>query len=636
MNVKKRLLTSYVTVILVVMLIFGFISFQIASDVFIDKEMEISDKITGEKAELLANKYRTNPSIGELARLINMYGTDSDLFLILNEKNDIVIPEGISQNATISLWHQYIKENIFNSYGKHNKSINNSTIIWSLVPIEDTPYKLAYICSDIDNEIYPAILKLSTRMLASGVVILWVASWVSMVLASAISQRLDKQRSDIEYQASHDHLTELPNRTLLQKKVDQAINATHTNNKKLLLILMDLDHFKVVNDTLGHKVGDMLLQQLATRLIKHFPNAEVIARLGGDEFAFAFFIANSYQSMQLIDKILSVVDRPFSVEGFSLDAKGSIGAAIAPDDGETAMTLIRRADIAMYQAKESGGGFGIYDSEKDPHSLEHLTLMTDLRHVIENDQLELFYQPKIDMATEKVIGVEALCRWRHPEQGMISPDVFITMAEQIGMIKPITLWVLYVGINQCKQWHRAGIPLSIAINLSAVLLQDTQLPARIGDALRNENLPPEFLTLEITETAIMNDPARAMDILKQLSAMGVKLSLDDFGTGYTSLAYLKHIPVSEIKIDKSFVMDMLNDADDATIVLSIIQLAHSMNHKIVAEGVEDKEVWGALSALDCDIAQGFYMARPMPVGDLEKWLSESQWGLSVGVEKKLA
>ncbi|MDH5435712.1 MAG: EAL domain-containing protein, partial [Gammaproteobacteria bacterium] len=513
---------------------------------------------------------------------------------------------------------------------------NNSTIIWSLVPIEDTPYKLAYICSDIDNEIYPAILKLSTRMLASGVVILWVASWVSMVLASAISQRLDKQRSDIEYQASHDHLTELPNRTLLQKKVDQAINATHTNNKKLLLILMDLDHFKVVNDTLGHKVGDMLLQQLATRLIKHFPNAEVIARLGGDEFAFAFFIANSYQSMQLIDKILSVVDRPFSVEGFSLDAKGSIGAAIAPDDGETAMTLIRRADIAMYQAKESGGGFGIYDSEKDPHSLEHLTLMTDLRHVIENDQLELFYQPKIDMATEKVIGVEALCRWRHPEQGMISPDVFITMAEQIGMIKPITLWVLYVGINQCKQWHRAGIPLSIAINLSAVLLQDTQLPARIGDALRNENLPPEFLTLEITETAIMNDPARAMDILKQLSAMGVKLSLDDFGTGYTSLAYLKHIPVSEIKIDKSFVMDMLNDADDATIVLSIIQLAHSMNHKIVAEGVEDKEVWGALSALDCDIAQGFYMARPMPVGDLEKWLSESQWGLSVGVEKKLA
>ncbi len=619
------------------MLIFGFFSHQIAKQMYIDMEMEFAEEVTYEKTVLITREYKDNPSLEHIKEHVGnpKNKDDGDVFLLLNEKNNIIHPETISSRPDISSWISYIKNSPIYLNHVQQQKINNQTYIWSINPIEGTPYKLAYVCADADNEVYNSTITLATRMLAAGMVILWVASWISLILSSAISQRLNKQRNELEYQATHDQLTGLGNRALLQSTVDNIIKTTN-NNKKLLLMLMDLDHFKVINDTLGHKIGDLLLQQLAERLKEHFTDAEVVARLGGDEFAFAFFITNNYQAMQLINKVLSIVDMPIAIEGFSLEAKGSIGAAIAPEHGETAITLTRHADIAMYQAKESGGGFGIYDPEKDPHSLDHLTLMTDLRHAIENNQLELFYQPKINMTTGRTIGVEALCRWHHPEQGMIPPDIFITIAEQIGMIKPITLWVLYVGLNQCKQWHRAGIPLTISINLSTNLLQDSQLPARISDALRNENLPPEYLTLEITETAVMNDPARAMEILKQLSALGVQLSLDDFGTGYTSLAYLKHMPTNEIKIDKSFVMDMLNDSDDATIVLSIIQLAHSMKHKIVAEGVENEEVWDALTTLGCDIAQGFYMAKPMPADKLEKWLKESRWGLGDDIQEKLA
>ncbi|MDH5191139.1 MAG: EAL domain-containing protein [Gammaproteobacteria bacterium] len=635
MNVRKRLLTSHIAVILIVMILFGFFSFQIAKHAVIDKEMEIAEEITSAKADLLTREYQKVPDIDYLSRFLNLYGNDSDLFILLDDNNNIIAPKAVVDNSEILMWLNYLKNNIYDSYGKNHTELNDLTYIWALYPVENTPYKLVYLCADIDKETYPIIKQLMARMLATGIVILWIASWVSLVMSSAISQQLNKQRQKLERQATQDFLTGLANREYLQSTVDKALKGCDSN-KKLLLILMDLDHFKLINDTLGHKVGDMLLKQLSDRLKKHFQDAIVISRLGGDEFAFAFFIANNYQAMQKIDKILSIVDRPFAIDSFSLDTKGSIGAAIAPEHGNTAMSLIRRADIAMYQAKESGGGFGIYDHEKDPHSVAHLTLMTDLRHVIENDQLDLFYQPKIDMKSGKITGVEALCRWRHPEQGMIRPDIFIGLAEQIGMIKPITLWVLYVGINQCKKWHRAGIPLGISINLSANLLQDSQLPSRIADALRNEGLPAEYLTLEITETAIMKDPARAMEILKQLDAMGIQLSLDDFGTGYTSLSYLKHLPVNEIKIDKSFVMDMLRDSDDATIVLSIIQLAHSMQREIVAEGIESSEIWDALVTLGCDTAQGFYMAKPMPADELERWLKESQWGLGEEAIAKLA
>jgi len=636
MNVRKRLLTSYITVILIVMVLFGFFSFQIAKYAIIDKEMDIAEEITGEKADLLSSEYQQYTNEDYLARFLNIYGNNSDVFILLDGNNNIVAPKNLESDNKVQHWIKYLKNNLYDSYGKGHEDINGVTYIWGLFPVENTPYKLVYLRAEIDKEIYPIIKMLVTRMLATGIVILWVASWVSLVLSSAISQRLNKQHNDLKYQANHDQLTGLANRECLQTTIDTALKKCVDGNNKLLLVLMDLDHFKLINDTLGHKVGDMLLKQLGERLKKHFKDAIVISRLGGDEFAFAFFIANNYQAMQKIDKILSIVDRPFAVDSFSLDTKGSIGAAISPEHGKTAMALIRRADIAMYQAKGSGGGFGIYDPEKDPHSVAHLTLMTDLRHVIENDQLDLFYQPKIDMKSGRITGVEALCRWRHPEQGMIRPDIFIGLAEQIGMIKPLTLWVLYVGINQCKKWHRAGIPLGISINLSANLLQDSQLPSRIADALRNEGLSAEYLTLEITETAIMKDPARAMEILKQLDAMGIQLSLDDFGTGYTSLSYLKHLPVNEIKIDKSFVMDMMHDSDDATIVLSIIQLAHSMQRKIVAEGIESNEIWEALVTLGCDTAQGFYMAKPMPADELEQWLKESQWGLGDEAIAKLA
>jgi diguanylate cyclase (GGDEF)-like protein len=391
---------------------------------------------------------------------------------------------------------------------------------------------------------------------------------------------------------------------------------------------MDLDRFKEINDTLGHERGDEILKQVSRRLREAMFEHDIVARPGGDEFSVLLLkMANATDIDVVIQKILKALDLPFLIEGLPIRIEASIGIALYPAHAQTAEVLFRRADIAMHSSKRAGIPSTVYDPVQDKHSPQRLALMGELHHAIEHDELILFYQPKISLKTRRIIGVEALVRWKHPSRGMIPPDQFILPAEQTGLIHPLTQWVMAEGMRQCKAWREAGIDLAVSINLSARNLLDPKLPGQVAEQLKSAGVAPDWMTFEITESAIMADPAHALDILMRLHEMGIRFSIDDFGTGYSSLTYLKKLPVETIKIDKSFVINMIKNKDDAVIVRLTIDLAHNLGLKVIAEGVENKDLWDQLAVMGCDEAQGYYMCRPAPSSELTRWLSESPWGI---------
>lgn len=431
----------------------------------------------------------------------------------------------------------------------------------------------------------------------------------------------------LEHQALHDALTDLPNRVLLQDRLHQAILSAQRNNNLIALFVIDLDHFKDINDTLGHHYGDLILRQVALRLNGSLRESDTVARFGGDEFAILLPVIESHQyATRIAKKIIEAMERPLLIEDQSFHVGVSIGVAIFPDHGTDNVTLMRHADVAMYIAKRNGNEAVTYEPSQDQYSQNRLALMGELRHAIEHEELLLYYQPKVDIKGEYVTEVEALVRWQHPIQGFMMPDKFIPFAEQTGLIISLALWVIKEAIRQCSTWHRKGYLYKVAINLSARNLHDTQLPDYIHRVMQMYEIDPEWLVIEITESAIMSDPIRAMAVLTRLHDMGIRLSIDDFGTGYSSLSYLKQLPVDEIKIDKSFVADMAKNKDDLVIVRSTIDLAHNMGRKVIAEGVNSPEIWDMLVNLGCDMAQGFYICEPLSPVRLKQWLHESHWG----------
>ncbi len=434
-----------------------------------------------------------------------------------------------------------------------------------------------------------------------------------------------KQSAAIEHQALHDALTDLPNRSLLADRLKQTVLRAQRNKEQFALLLMDLDHFKEINDTLGHHYGDLILQQVAKRMREALRESDTVARLGGDEFAVLLNTSDRDHAVQVAEKLLKSLDRPFILEGQSLHVGGSIGIALFPEHGEDEVTLLRLADVAMYVAKRATRGYALYDPAKDEHNPRTLALLGDLRNAIDLDELVLFYQPKVDLRTERVHAVEALVRWRHPEHGLMLPDEFIPLAEQTGLIKPLTLWVLKEALRQQVQWRQSGLDLEMSVNMSVRNLQDMQFPERVAKIVEAMGRAPEKLFMEITETAIMADPRRAHEVLADLSNMLVRLSIDDFGTGHSSLAYLRQLPVKELKIDKSFVTAMDKNDNDAVIVRSIVDLAHNVGMTVIAEGVETEDTYERLKELGADAVQGFYVSEPLSADDLTAWLEKCRW-----------
>ncbi|MEO6697178.1 MAG: EAL domain-containing protein, partial [Gammaproteobacteria bacterium] len=454
---------------------------------------------------------------------------------------------------------------------------------------------------------------------------------LAQTIASHVAFAIERvqQKARLEHQALYDSLTDIPNRTLLNDRLRQAIIAGQRAGAPLALLLIDLDRFKEINDTLGHDRGDQVLKQVGPRIQSVLRLSDTVARLGGDEFAVLLpTVSNVGHAVLTAGKILQALQTPFPVEGLELEIGASVGIVLCPDHGTEADLLMQHADVAMYIAKQQGSGYAVYAPELDRHSPQKLTLMSELRHAIEHAQLVLYYQPKLNLKTQTIVGVEALVRWRHPERGIIYPDQFIPLAEQTGLIKPLSLWVIDHALRQHIAWKRLGLDISVAVNLSARNLHDLDLTNQVSELLRLHQVSAGSLDIEITESAIMADPVRAMEVLTRLGEIGVKLSIDDFGTGYSSLAYLKKLPVDAVKIDKSFVIDMAKDEGNAMIVRSTIDLAHNLGMEVIAEGVEGHEAWVELSILGCDAAQGYYINRPIPAAEFIPWLKGSPWELA--------
>jgi diguanylate cyclase (GGDEF)-like protein len=429
-----------------------------------------------------------------------------------------------------------------------------------------------------------------------------------------------------EHQALHDALTGLPNRLLFKDRIETALHGRSKLQSAVMLI--DLDHFKEINDTLGHHAGDVLLQEVAARLSAELAGAGTVARLGGDEFGVLLpEMERSGDAMVVAQRLLGRLREPFTIEGLTLEVDASIGIACHPAHGDDVEQLNQRADIAMYAAKEGGRGFVMFEPQLDRYSPRRLALAGALRQAIVDGEIILFFQPKADLATGRIVGVEALARWQHPELGLIGPTEFVPIAEQTGLIGPLTSHVLNEALRQVREWRDGGLELSVAVNLSARSFLDAQLAAEIPPLLERWGVGADMLELEITESMLMIDPGRAKATLDRLSAIGLSLSVDDFGTGYSSLANLKRLPVDGIKIDKSFVMDMAHDPSDAAIVRSTIDLAHNLGLRVVAEGVENQESWRRLREQGCDLAQGFHVSRPLPGDELGRLIVAHEAGL---------
>jgi diguanylate cyclase (GGDEF)-like protein/PAS domain S-box-containing protein len=441
------------------------------------------------------------------------------------------------------------------------------------------------------------------------------------------TRELASVNKELQHQALHDALTSLPNRVLMQDRLQQATRAAKRDNHALALMITDLDRFKEINDTLGHHYGDLLLQQVAVRMRSALRDSDTVARLGGDEFAVLLpAIYGEEQAMQASIKIAKAMEAPFILENQHFHVGISIGIAIYPKDGDNSTHLMRRADVAMYVAKRSQSSYAFYNPDQDQHSASRLALVGELRRALEQKQLTVHYQPTVDLKQRQVIGVEALLRWPHAAKGMLLPDEFIPLAEQTGLIKGITLFVLNEALQQLHMWQTAGLHLRMAVNLSARNLNDPDLVRQLDELLTRWQVLPQQLQLEITESAIMEDPPRAMSTLSRLYAMGIKLSIDDFGTGYSSLAYLKQLPVHEIKIDRSFIEEMVNNNEDRVIVRSTIDLAFNMGHRVIAEGVDSKEALALLTEMGCDLAQGFFISKPLGSNELYQWMRDnSDW-----------
>ena len=433
----------------------------------------------------------------------------------------------------------------------------------------------------------------------------------------------------IQQLATHDSLTSLPNRAMFNESLQHALAQGRRHERRLAVFFLDLDRFKTINDSLGHQFGDRVLKEAAARLAGSVRNSDIVARMGGDEFVVLVeeFGPTSVLT-EIAQKLLHAMSLPAQIDGHELSLSASVGICIYPEEGRDAETLLANADIAMYRAKSQGGNtFCFYSPEMNSNSLERLSLEAGLRRALERGELRVFYQPKIDVATGRMTGVEALLRWQHPELGLLSPDKFIPIAEETGLIVPIGLWVVRNVCERAKTWPiGSAARFSVAVNLSARQFRQETLVADLGAILAATGTAPGLLELEITESMVMQDPEGATAQMDALRAMGVRLSIDDFGTGYSSLAYLKRFPINSLKIDRAFVRDLPHDGDDLAITRAIIAMAHSLRLSVIAEGVEHQGQLDQLGLEGCDEFQGFFCRPPMSEADFLSFIGKGDWG----------
>ncbi|GAA2607396.1 putative bifunctional diguanylate cyclase/phosphodiesterase [Paractinoplanes durhamensis] len=475
---------------------------------------------------------------------------------------------------------------------------------------------------DMDQYLLAVDERNNKTLVAAGAIV--AVDVVLLVLCASLmighQRRIERQAQESKYRAGHDGLTGLANRSLLAEHVDRTLAQAARGGDPVGLLLLDLNKFKEVNDTLGHHAGDLLLIEVANRLADAVRESDTVARLGGDEFAVLLpRVGSTDACLELARRVLDAVQGPAELDGVRVDISGSIGGAVYPLQSANSAELLQHADIAMYTAKRNRSGTAMYDAEADSHSSEQLGVIGELHRAIAGDELVLHYQPKVATGTGELVGVEALVRWQHPVRGLLPPGEFIPQAEDDEIIVALTDAILEMALVQHRTWRDAGVELPVAVNIAAGGLYDNAFPDRVAAALARHEVPGAMLTLEITETSIITDPAEVQTILDRLRDLGVKLSIDDFGTGYSSMAYLQTMPLTELKIDRRFIGSVHESPSDEAIVRAILELARALGLKVVAEGVESADALALLETMGCPFAQGYHMSRPLPAGDVLTW-----------------
>ncbi|WP_432474787.1 putative bifunctional diguanylate cyclase/phosphodiesterase [Amphritea sp. HPY] len=460
----------------------------------------------------------------------------------------------------------------------------------------------------------------------ASTIIAYEASALVIDQTRELRDKADDFEKKAQHSSTHDILTDLPNKALFYDRVEQACLAENVPGKALSILLIEIANYKEINDTLGRNGSDSLIKQVAVRLESAFSAPVSIARIDSNIFSLLITdVEGRYQVLAVAESIQRVLDAVFFVGKVKLSAHANVGIVHFPEHGEDVDTLVQRAGIALYVAHNSNKGYAVYDTSFDAHNPGQLTLMSELNQALLQNQMELYYQPKIDISSGRLCGAEALVRWNHPKHGLLMPDNFIPLMERTRIIQSLSIWVLKAGFAQCAAWHKQGLDLSVSINLSAKDLNNPELPDLIAGVAGTSGVDPEWIILEITESSIMSNPEVALEIVNRINDMGFHFSIDDYGTGYSSLSYLKQMPLKELKIDRSFVSDILSDESDAVIVNATINLAHNLGLQVTAEGVENQATLEQLKAEGCDIAQGYLISKPMTVDQFGHWIESGEW-----------
>ncbi len=486
-----------------------------------------------------------------------------------------------------------------------------------------------FLLSYLGLALFSLLVATTTRTVGLWAIVVFIAplgfAWQMLHRTHSLelaTEQLARKQAENEYQALHDSLTNLPNRLLFQRSLAKAITEAEEVGGKIGVMLMDLDHFKEINDALGHHFGDKLLAAIGPRIAQSLRDGDLMARLGGDEFGVLLADLQDDETASVVaERVVEGLRRPIRVEELDLDVSGSVGVALYPTHTEDPDMLLRHADVAMYAAKESGFGFELYDEMIDRYKPELQTLVTQVRHAIEDGQFRMYLQPKVRLSDGRVAGAEALIRWEHPTLGRLSPADFIPMVEKTVLLKPLTYWAIEDVVRTLRSWGDYGVRIPVAVNLSPRSLLDHDLPDLVSGLLERFDVSPSLLRLELTESFLVADSGRSDAVLNGLARLGVGLSIDDFGTGFSSLSYLKRLPIEELKIDRSFVSHMLDRVEDFTIVRATVELGRNLGLRVVAEGVQDRETFDRLGDFGCDEAQGFYIAKPLEPEAFWTWLS---------------
>jgi len=617
MSLRLKLILSFITISLVVVSIFSVVAYISAREYTQHVEQV---RLHKSNEHLIGMLDPSLPLLAQLQSIVRHHENRDNVFIIIDasQKKILPLPSG-GFNPGKHLLTGFLTQSSIHKRQQGNFTLGEQEYLWSADLVPDSPYAIAntYLRDNSDISTFFSYVgsPLSTTLLIS----IWISVWAALLLAR-LFQQIGEKNTQLEYQASHDLLTKLPNRAAIGHSVQQEMTFAKANNEELLFCLIDIDALKEINDSLGHKSGDILLNQVTQRLKHTLQDSGHIGRFGGNKFSVMIKRNDIDNAENICHKLLENFAPIYKINGHSLYVHATLGIAIFPEHASSAQELIQKTETALHTAKKLAVDSTIYDASQDNNSAERLRLTHDLRNAIHNEELQLYYQPQFDVRRNEIGSVEALTRWIHPQQGLILPDTFIEIAEQTGLIQSLTDWVLRTAIKQCAEWRDMGKYLTVSVNLSARNLHDEALGSQISNLLNYWDISPDKLCLEITETAMMADPAHAKKLLKELDDLGVRLSIDDFGTGYSSLGYLKQLPVDELKIDKSFVLNMAKDENDVSIVRATVSLAHDLGLEVVAEGVEDQISQDELSRMGCEYIQGYHIARPMPHNELTAML----------------